>query len=117
MRIETSLTQSRAIRRGAIDHLRKAISSLSEGQAEWLRHEEKGWASITFTGARHTIVLGFNGADALDAAESFITQLPEHEFTIPGQLVADATISAVNHTMLPEPHMIVTAELLLLEDT
>ncbi|MXP25847.1 hypothetical protein GRI39_07305 [Altererythrobacter indicus] len=104
------------IRRGTTEHLRKAIDLLTEGRAEWLRHEEKGWASITFTGARHTVTLGFHGLQAVEAAEHFITQLPEHEFTIPGQLVADATISAVDHTMLPEPHMVVTAELLLLED-
>ena len=116
MRIETDLTQSRVIRRGATKQLRQAIDLLAEGRAEWLRHEEKGWASITFTGARHTIMLGFHGVQAVEAAERFITQLPEHEFTIPGQLVADANISAVDHTMLPEPHIIVTAELLLLED-
>ena len=42
--------------------------------------------------------------------------LPDHEFTIPRQLVADAAVVAVEHTTLPEQRLEVTAELLLLED-
>jgi hypothetical protein len=45
----------------------------------------------------------------------FITFLPEHEFAIPGQLVADAAVVEVDHRLTP-PRMIVTCELLLLEE-
>ena len=51
------------------------------------------------------------------AGERFIALLPEHEFTIRGQLVADATICAVSVELLPEPVMLVEAELLLLEES
>ncbi|RKF21276.1 hypothetical protein D6851_09420 [Altericroceibacterium spongiae] len=104
-------------RRSNADHLRDALDALAGGQAQFLRHEEKSWASITFAGARHSWRLRFDGADAVAAAEYLIAELPEHEFTIPGQLVADATICAVDHTMLPEPHMIVDLELLMLEES
>jgi len=42
--------------------------------------------------------------------------LPDHEFSIPGQLVADATVSEVTSSTLPYPRMVVTCALLLLED-
>ncbi len=83
--------------------------------AELLRHSERPWASVTFAGTRHTIVLRFSG-DAITDGESFIAALPEHEFAIAGQLVADAAIVAVEHELLPTPSLQVEAELLLLED-
>lgn len=50
------------------------------------------------------------------AGERFIAALPDHEFSIPGQLVADATVTEVNQSTLPDPRMVVTCALLLLED-
>ncbi|MCP5396590.1 MAG: hypothetical protein H6918_07645 [Sphingomonadaceae bacterium] len=103
-------------RRGPADHLREALRELSNGQGELLSHAEKPWASITFSGSRHTLRYAFRGAEAVSAAEDLIDVLPEHEFTIPGQLVADATVTEVAHTLLPSPRMEVTLEVLLLED-
>ena len=96
--------------------LLSALMDLAERQAELLRHSERAWSSVTFCGARHTVVLCFNGAAAVAAGEAFVAALPEHEFAIPGQLVADAAVVAVEHGLLPEPRLEVTAELLLLED-
>lgn len=93
-----------------------ALQALGQGKAELLRHVERPWASVTFAGTRHTIVLGFTGADAIPAGEAFVDALAEHEFAIPGQLVADATITALTHDLLPENRLIVEIELLLLED-
>jgi len=62
------------------------------------------------------VVIAFTGAEAVAAGEAFIDALPDHEFTIPRQLVADAAVVAVEHTTLPEQRLEVTAELLLLED-
>ncbi len=59
---------------------------------------------------------GFTGAEAMAAGEAFIAALPEHEFAIPRQLVADAAVVAVEHVAVPEVRMTVEAELLLLED-
>ena len=67
------------------------------GQATIVSHDEKSWASITFAGTRHRLELAFEGAEAVEAGELFIAFLPEHEFAIPGQLVADAAVTAVDH--------------------
>ncbi|MBD3730410.1 MAG: hypothetical protein IE933_11960 [Sphingomonadales bacterium] len=89
---------------------------LGRGHAVIARHGEKPWASITFSGSRHTIALAFHGADAVAAGEELVAALPDHEFTIPGQIVADAQVVAVAHTMLPRPVLEVEVEVLLLED-
>ena len=93
-----------------------AVTHLADGKAELLRHVERPWASVTFSGTRHTIVLAFTGAEAVAAGESFIAALPEHEFAIPRQLVADAAVVSVDHATLPGPKLTVEVELLLLED-
>ena len=102
-------------RRQATDLLRKALLELARGEATILGHSEKSWASITFAGARHRLVLEFEGAEAVETGELFIALLPEHEFEIAGQLVADATITEVDHRLDP-PRMQVICELLMLEE-
>ncbi|MGX7952187.1 hypothetical protein ACWPM1_06425 [Tsuneonella sp. HG249] len=77
---------------------------------------QRAWASITFEGARHTIDIVFRGVPAVETGEIFIAALPDHEFVIPGQLVAEATVTAVDHQLVPVPKMAVTCELLLLRD-
>ncbi|MFN6936206.1 MAG: hypothetical protein ACK4NZ_13780, partial [Tsuneonella sp.] len=74
------------------------------------------WATITFEGARHTFELAFEGQVAVDNGEAFVAELPDHEFSVPGHLVAEATVVAVDHALAPEPRMTVTCELLLLKD-
>lgn len=103
-------------RRSLGDRVRAAISKLAAGRGTVVSHEEKAWASITFSGSRHEIVLQFAGIDAVVAGEDLIERLPDHEFTIPGHLVADATISAVDHLFGPEERLTVTCVLLLLEE-
>lgn len=96
--------------------LLSALMELAGRKAELVRHSERSWASATFSGTRHEVVLSFSGAEAGVAGECFIDALPEHEFAIAGNLVADAAIVAVEHFALPEPKLEVTAELLLLEE-
>ena len=103
------------VRKGTSERLREALVALSQGRAQVAVHREKSWASITFAGARHRVELVFDGAAAVEAGEQFIVLLPDHEFEIPGQLVAEATIAAVDHELEP-PRMEITCELLLLED-
>ena len=50
------------------------------------------------------------------AGEALIAELPDHEFAIPGQIVADAAITAADHVLAPAPCLTVTCELLLLKD-
>ena len=104
-------------RRTTSDRLREAVVTLAEGRGELVTHEEKPWSSITFSGVRHEITLAFAGAEAAAVGEQFIEALPEHEFAIPGQLVADATISEVEHTFGAHERLVVTAVLLLLEES
>ncbi len=105
------------------DHPRSAwlrllgqVLQLAESHGELVRHHERNWASATFSGVRHTIVLSFTGNVAVAASERFIAALDEHEFDIPGHLVADASVSEVSQEFLPEPQLVATFELLLLED-
>jgi hypothetical protein len=96
--------------------LLSSVLGLAGGHGELLRHSERPWASVTFSGTRHTIALAFSGAAAIAAGEAFIEALPEHEFAIPRQIVADAAIVSVVQDVLPLPRMMVEVELLLLED-
>lgn len=123
MRID--LTQDQAMlsaaRRGARRHsawmpLLSTLLTLGEGEGELLRHSERAWASVTFSGTRHTVVLSFTGIPAVAAGERLIDALPDHEFQIPRQLVADAAVMRVEHTALPEPRLEVEVELLLLDE-
>ena len=102
--------------RGPGARLRAALLELAGNHGELLTHSEKPWASITFSGTRHRVELQFRGEDAVEAGECFNAFLPEHEFAIPGQLVADASVVETEHRLLPEPELRMTAELLLLDD-
>jgi hypothetical protein len=101
---------------GAWPGLDEELTALAEGQARVIRHAERRWASVTFSGSRHAVAFVFAGTVAVAAGERFIAALPDHEFAIPGHLVADAAVIAVEHAMLPEPRLTVEAELLLLEE-
>ena len=92
------------------------VLNLAGDTARLHHHREKPWSSATFSGARHGIRLSFAGEAGAHAGEAFLAALPEHEFTIPGTLVADAAIVEVDQVLLPEPDMTVTVELLLLDD-
>ena len=95
--------------------LREALLTLAKGQATIIGHEEKSWASVTFAGTRHRLELVFESDEGVEAGELFIALLSEHEFAIPGQLVADAAVTAVDHRLDP-PRLQVSCELLLLEE-
>ncbi len=102
--------------RSVAEKLRDAVRALAGGHGDIVHHVEKAWASITFAGTRHIMRLVFDGDGAVEAGEGLIADLPEHEFAIPGQLVADATVAAVEHELLPHPRLLVECEVLLLED-
>ena len=109
-------TTRRKVRRDPANRLLGALHALGDGQGFLLRHEERAWASITFSGTRHTVALRFAGDAGVAAGEHFIAALPEHEFAIPRRLAADAAIVAVRHAMLPEPCLEVECEVLLLDE-
>ena len=96
--------------------LLSALLELAGGRGELIRHSERSWASVTFSGTRHSVVVAFCGVEAVAAGERFIDALPDHEFTIPRQLVADAAVVRVDHTALPQPRLEVEVQLLLLDE-
>lgn len=96
--------------------LREAVLALAAGRARLMRHRERRWASVTFSGARHGLTLLFQGHEAVEAGERFIADLPNHEFAVARRFVAEAAITSVEHRALPEPELIVEAELLVLEE-
>ncbi|WP_298171772.1 hypothetical protein [Novosphingobium sp.] len=98
------------------ERLLRAVVALAGPLAELMEHSEAPWASVTFAGTRHTIVLRYAGWEACDAAEEFMATLPEHEFAIPRTLVADAAVVRLDQVLLPEPCMTVELGLLLLDD-
>lgn len=49
----------------------------------------RGWASVTFTGARHEIALRLDGEGADGAARAFLTNLETAEFRLRGHVLAD----------------------------
>ena len=113
---ETALPRVPRARRTAADRLRAALSELHAHRGQVLTHTEKAWAS-TFAGTRHSLAILFAGDEAMDAGEEFVAALPDHEFAIPGQLVADAGVVEVEHRLIPEPRLVwVQCELLLLEE-
>lgn len=52
---------------------------------------ESPWACITFSGARHSFTFGLDGAAGWSAACGVASDLPDMEFNLPGELVADIT--------------------------
>lgn len=98
------------------ERLTAALAKLAGERASIIRHAETPWASVTFSGSRHTVVLRFEGWEACDDGEAFIAELPEHEFTLPGVLVADAAVVRNDQVLLPEPVLEVEVELLLLNN-
>ena len=102
--------------RGPWARLLDSLIALTAGHAELLSHAERPWASATFSGTRHTAAFSFTGSEAVEAAEHFIAALPDHEFDIPGQLVADAAVIEARLDMLPVPTFVIEVELLLLDD-
>ena len=106
----------RRTRRTPWMQLLSALLDLAQGEAELVRHSERAWASVTFSGTRHSIVLAFTGAEAVAVGEGLIDALPDHEFAIPRQLVADAAVVRVEHTLLPQPRLEVEIEVLMLDE-
>lgn len=56
--------------------------------------EQTGWASVTFTGARHRLRVTLAGDGAVGAAADFLAQLPDLDLPLPGHIVADIALVA-----------------------
>ncbi len=80
-----------------------------------VRHGETQWASATFTGARHTFVLRFQGAQAVEHAEQLTAAIGDDDITIKGALIAELTVTRFTQTVLPEPEAEIEISALLLD--
>lgn len=79
------------------NQLRFQLLAMANGLGEVTSYKQESWASLTMAGKRHELEIEFCGAEACQAAEGLIADLAEHEFSISGQLVADASVRRVNH--------------------
>jgi hypothetical protein len=82
------MTHSRDI---AARLVRTIIGGLGTG-ATLLGADEREWASATFSGARHRIDLMIRLPSSDAPPPSFLTELPEWEFDLPGEIVADCSV-------------------------
>ena len=98
------------------ERLLREVREVAGPMAEIVQHREVPWASITFSGARHSIVLRFAGSDAVSDGERLIATLPDHEFRLRGKLVADASVVRVDHELVPAPLLEIECEILLLDE-
>ena len=58
-------------------------------QAILIAAHQRDWASATFSGARHSIDWLLPCGPIADAEPASIASLAEHQFNLPGQIVAD----------------------------
>lgn len=61
--------------------------------ATLLRADEREWASATFSGARHGIDLAIRLSASDAPPPRFLADLPELEFDLPGEIVADCSVT------------------------
>lgn len=61
--------------------------------SELLHAHEREWASATFSGARHSLDLRIPLAAPDSGAPSVLAALPDHEFDLVGEIVADCVVS------------------------
>jgi hypothetical protein len=57
-------------------------------------HESRAWASVTFSGERHRLVLRLAGDGAAAEADRFLDGLAEREFALDGHILADIVLVA-----------------------
>lgn len=74
----------------AVRLIRQLIELLGPG-AELVRAHEREWASATFSGARHSLLLRLPVIGQAAPVPVVIATLPEHEFDLDRQIVADCT--------------------------
>jgi hypothetical protein len=75
-----------------------AVRAHFAGAARFVLEElrSRRWASVTFSGARHELGFRLEGADAEEAAARFLGELDARDFELPGHLLADISLIAVD---------------------
>ncbi|MEQ1551628.1 hypothetical protein [Sphingorhabdus sp.] len=92
--------------------LSKALLALLP-EAEIASRKQTPWHSATFSGERVTIVLKLTGDAPAERATAFAKALPDTEFNLRRQLVADIVVSDMQPL---EDGVLLTVEALLLDE-
>lgn len=82
----------KAHRQDAGSLLAGQIGAMTGDRASVTLKRERPWASITFAGTRHSLVVDWPGATGPGDMENLAKALPDHEFAIPGHFVADILV-------------------------
>lgn len=73
------------------------LAQLAGPDMSVIASSSRPWASATFIGAQHRVIVQFKGENAPGNAAWFGERLPEAEFSIAGHIVADACVDEWRH--------------------
>tara|TARA_R110000787_G_scaffold171453_1_gene284105 strand:- start:286 stop:750 length:465 start_codon:yes stop_codon:yes gene_type:complete len=82
----------RAPRRDPHTRLIAQLLELAGPESSVIATSSRPWASATFQGAQHRIILKLTGPHQGESADRLIDRLPDAEFSIMGHIVADACV-------------------------
>jgi hypothetical protein len=85
-----------------------------QGQYELVSQSEQMTLCNRLPAVLHVILLHF--ISDCGAAERFCSELPDHEFTVPGVIVAQAQARELSQVIGPDYKVLVMAELLLVAE-
>ena len=71
----------------------RAVLEVCGKGSELVGAHEREWASATFSGARHSLDLMIPANDEGGALPNAIARLPDHEFDLPDEIVADCAVT------------------------
>ncbi|WP_417593420.1 hypothetical protein [Parasphingorhabdus sp.] len=78
--------------------LARQLEALAGDQPHVTIQRERPWASITFTGTRHSFAVNWPNAPSPDQRDNIAKTIAEHEFAIPGYFVADMLVTERSET-------------------
>lgn len=113
--VHHSLRTGHAARPTSGQRLAQALFDRAGPAARLVRHGETQWSSATFTGARHTFVIRFQGYAALADAEALVAAIGDDAIAVRGALIAEITVTRMTETRLPHPEAEIEIAALLLD--
>lgn len=78
---------------GTAMRLLKQLGDLLGPMAQPGQCHEREWASATFSGARHSLEFRLPLPVGANPLPEVLGQLPDHEFSLPGEIVADCSVA------------------------
>ena len=93
-------THPRARQRDPASSIADQIRALAGGRVRVTLERERPWASITFTGTRHSFVVERTDATTPDDMKNLARALPEHEFAMRAYFLADILVTNQSESRL-----------------